>query len=54
MAEKIHFVKLGLQRVIVAKKILKGLAMGAAPKAFRNEVEEWSESGTADVAARTQ
>jgi|GEM_PF-5898879 hypothetical protein len=32
----------------------KGLAMGAAPKAFRNEVKEWSDSGTADVATRTE
>ena len=29
-----------------------GLAMGAAPKAFRNEVKEWS--GTADVATRME
>jgi len=28
--------------------------MGAAPKAFRNEVEEWSGSGTADVATRPE
>ena len=28
--------------------------MGATPKAFRNEVEEWSGSGTADVATRTE
>ena len=32
----------------------QGLAMEAAPKAFRNEVKEWSESGTADVATRTK
>jgi len=32
----------------------KGLAMGAAPKAFRNEVKEWSDSGTADIATRTE
>lgn len=43
-----------LLRIFAVKKILKGLAMGAAPKAFRNEVEEWSESGTADEAARTK
>ena len=31
----------------------RGLAMGAAPKAFRSKAEEWSGSGTADVAPRT-
>ena len=31
-----------------------GLAMGAAPKAFRNGVKEWSGSGTADVATRME
>ena len=48
-----------LLRIFAVKKDIKRVSDGSYshhghPCPYRNEVEEWSESGTADVAARTK